>query len=673
MSEYIAPFFQWLNAHPQLAGLATFVISAAESVAIIGTIVPGSIMMTAIGALAGSGVIPLWQTIGWAILGAIVGDGISYRIGYHYKNRLVYVWPFRRYPYILRSGEIFFHRYGSMSVFIGRFVGPVRALVPLVAGMLGMPPWRFYIANVTSAIGWAPFYMLPGILLGAASMELPADIAMHVILVLIFITLFIMLCLWFVYKILRLIHVQTTQLQNYIWLRLKKSHSLSFLTVLLKSADPKQPHGQLTLATYFIFISIAFSILVICVKTIGEANIGINEALYHLFRGLRTQGADTAMILITLFGQKEVIFPVAMMVVIWLSLCERRRTAAHTLLLTLGTAASIFTLKHLIQAPRPWGVSPLLSRYAMPSGHATIATVFYMGLALLLTRTIPPRHRWPVFLFAMSIIALVSFSRLYLGAHWFTDVLAGWMMGALLLIATIISFRHKLEKPTPPLGLALVVMFTLSVTSSFYYIKQHNKLQIAYMNKDWPTLQVSMHDWWSNQSSLAAYHVSLFGFPSQRINLVWAGQLDVIMQSLLAAHWLQPPERDYISTLHRIADVSSTEYLPLISPQYLDKKPELVLIRTMNGQKGLMVIRLWAANRTLTDHTPIWVGTVGVVPRSYSWLYANNDTAMTVDPLSLLGHHGAMRLWEWKTVTIEVQQKHRVIAWPALFIREKLV
>src|ERR1700724_3063092 len=98
MSDIATPILQWLNTHPELAGLATFLISAAESVAIIGTIVPGSVMMTAIGALVGAGIIPFWSTLVWAILGAIVGDGISYWLGYYFKNSLHDTWPFRQHP-----------------------------------------------------------------------------------------------------------------------------------------------------------------------------------------------------------------------------------------------------------------------------------------------------------------------------------------------------------------------------------------------------------------------------------------------------------------------------------------------------------------------------------------------------------------------------------------------
>ncbi|HEX4045528.1 MAG TPA: DedA family protein, partial [Gammaproteobacteria bacterium] len=245
MSDIVGPILQWLNANPEWAGFATFVISAAESVAIIGTIVPGTITMTAIGALAGAGIIPLWATIFWAILGAVFGDGISYWMGYYFKDRLHRIWPFHNNPGLLQKGEMFVHKYGVMSVFIGRFVGPVRALVPMIAGMLGMKPVQFTVANITSAIGWAPIYMLPGIMLGAASLELPPDIAIQVMLVLLLISLFVLMCMWLTYKLLQLINIQTDQFLNRIWNALKHSRYFHLATIVLKHHDPKQLHGQL--------------------------------------------------------------------------------------------------------------------------------------------------------------------------------------------------------------------------------------------------------------------------------------------------------------------------------------------------------------------------------------------------------------------------------------------
>ena len=355
MSDIVSPLLQWLNANPQWAGVVVFAISAGESAPLFGTLVPGSITMTAFGALAGAGVIPLWSTLLWAIFGAIVGDGIGYWIGHYFKDKLHYLWPFKSNPQILQKGEVFFTKYGGMSVFIGRFVGPVRALVPIVAGMLGMKPLQFTIANVTSAIGWAPAYMLPGILLGAVSLELPPEIALHVIFVLFFIFLFILLCLWFSYKLFQLIQNQIYQFENWLWQSLQKRNYLSPITILLNHHDSSRIRGQLNLAFFFLFTSSLLLLLSVYVHYIGSSHIMINDVVFHFFRGIRTnEFVDSAMLNLTLLGQKQIILTVFIVLFGWLLLCKRWRAAFHTLALGVLAAGSIFIIKNLVQSTRPW-------------------------------------------------------------------------------------------------------------------------------------------------------------------------------------------------------------------------------------------------------------------------------------------------------------------------------
>jgi len=90
-------FIIWLHQHPQWGGVAAFVIAFAESVAVVGSIVPGSVTMTAVGVLIGSGVLPIWATLLWAIGGAFVGDGLSYLLGFHFKDNVHRCWPCNRY------------------------------------------------------------------------------------------------------------------------------------------------------------------------------------------------------------------------------------------------------------------------------------------------------------------------------------------------------------------------------------------------------------------------------------------------------------------------------------------------------------------------------------------------------------------------------------------------
>lgn len=655
MSDIVSPLFQWLNANPNLAGLVTFIISAGESVAIIGTIVPGSIMMTALGALAGAGIIPLWGTIFWAILGAIVGDSISYWIGRYFKERLPFVWPFRNYPGLLINGEVFFFKYGGMSVFIGRFVGPVRALVPLVAGMLGMKPVKFTIANVTSAIGWAPAYMFPGIVLGAASLELPPDIAIHVILTLLLIFLFVLLCLWFLYKLLQLAHNQTNEFQNWIWIKLKQSKHFSKTTFLLKHYDSHQSHGQLNLLLYFLIITVLFFSLSFYVCIVGPSNIMFNDAVYHLFRGLsfRTDSLNTLMINITLLGQKTVLMPLVFMLFLGLMIWHRRRTACHILALGILITLSIFISKYLFHTPRPTGIFFVPPTYSMPSGHAALSATIFMGLAFFLACDVRHTYRWIVYTIALALIFLIGLSRLYLGVHWATDVISAWFLSGMILLLIIISYRRQREKPTNPYVLLVLTIITLAFSFSIYHYKHFHQLKVDYTAVDAPINSVGLDDWWNGKAILPAYRVSLFGLHTQQINIEWASKLSVIRQNLLKEGWSEPPERNMIATFHRIADISSTRYLPLVSPQYLDKQPQLILTREINPNKDLLVIQLWNANRLIKElNTNLWVGVVSLVPRTYSWIIKKNAGDILIDLNAVFANQTTLKYWQTKIIVM---------------------
>jgi membrane protein DedA with SNARE-associated domain len=96
------------------------------------------------------------------VLGAVLGDAVSYWLGRRFGGALAQVWPFTRNPELLPQGVRFFRKWGGLSVFIGRFFGPLRAVVPLAAGIMQMPRGRFWIANLTSALLWAPLLMFAG-------------------------------------------------------------------------------------------------------------------------------------------------------------------------------------------------------------------------------------------------------------------------------------------------------------------------------------------------------------------------------------------------------------------------------------------------------------------------------------------------------------------------------
>jgi membrane protein DedA with SNARE-associated domain len=145
-----------------------FAVAFAESLVFISLLVPGTVILLALSTLLASGALSFWPLIVSAALGAVMGDAVSYWLGRRYRDRIAAFGPFARRPELLRSGHGFFVKYGGMSVFLGRFFGPVRACIPLVAGMMDMRPRDFWIANVGSAVIWAPGLVLGGGMIGEA-------------------------------------------------------------------------------------------------------------------------------------------------------------------------------------------------------------------------------------------------------------------------------------------------------------------------------------------------------------------------------------------------------------------------------------------------------------------------------------------------------------------------
>lgn len=168
MIETLQSLVEWIGQHPEHAGWVIFLVSLAESLAIVGVLIPGVIILLGAGSLIGAGVLDFWSSCTWAVAGAIIGDGLSYALGRHF-DYLAERWRwFRVHPDYLEKGHEFFKKWGDLSVMLGRFFGPIRAIVPLVAGLMDMPAKRFYLANVLSALVWAPAYLAPGMLVGQA-------------------------------------------------------------------------------------------------------------------------------------------------------------------------------------------------------------------------------------------------------------------------------------------------------------------------------------------------------------------------------------------------------------------------------------------------------------------------------------------------------------------------
>lgn len=154
--------------------VAIALVAFFESLALVGLILPGTVMMAALGALIGSGEVNFWHAWLAGIVGCLLGDWISFWLGWRFKKPL-HRWSFlKKHKALLDKTEHALHEHSLFTILVGRFVGPTRPLVPMVAGMLDLPIRKFLPPNIIGCLLWPPFYFLPGILAGAA-IDIPAD------------------------------------------------------------------------------------------------------------------------------------------------------------------------------------------------------------------------------------------------------------------------------------------------------------------------------------------------------------------------------------------------------------------------------------------------------------------------------------------------------------------
>lgn len=158
----------WISANPHWAGLAVLAIAFLESLAIVGLAVPGWLLLVGVGSLIGAGHLNFWLISLASFTGAALGQMVSFAVGYYFNDR-IHQWSWvKRHQAMLDRAEHFFKQHGFAGILIGQFIGPIRAVISLVAGVLSMPIKKFILAVILATLIWAPVYLMPGVLVGAA-------------------------------------------------------------------------------------------------------------------------------------------------------------------------------------------------------------------------------------------------------------------------------------------------------------------------------------------------------------------------------------------------------------------------------------------------------------------------------------------------------------------------
>ena len=299
----------------------------------------------------------------------------------------------------------------------------------LLAGFAHMPRARFYAINVFSALLWAPAHILPGVLFGT-SLALAKAVSGRLVLMLLLVVVLVWSVAWLVSTAIRVGVPRVRRLRDAA-VEHARGRASAVARATLALLDPQQPGSHALLWGTMVVLGAGWLFLGVVEDVLSHDPLTqADVAVFNLLQGLRSQPFDHLMVAITELGSVGVMLPLIAVVLVWLAWRRCWRTAAYW----AGTAAFAELLVQLLKATlgrhRPiHNLYAGVEQFSFPSGHATVSTVVLAFLAFLLSRGRARAIRLGIAMTAAVYVVLVAFSRLYLGAHWLSDVLGGMSLG----------------------------------------------------------------------------------------------------------------------------------------------------------------------------------------------------------------------------------------------------
>ncbi len=608
MENLMEPLLAWVTQHPNWAGFIVFLLSFAESVAVVGVVVPGVALLFGVGALIGSGhlqFLPIWS---WAVAGAIAGDGLSYWLGRHYREQLTNIWPLHKHPELLEKGRRFFERHGTNSVALGRFVGPIRAVIPLIAGMADMKPTAFLIANILSALAWAVAYLAPGMVFGA-SLDLAAEAASRLVVLLLLIVALSWLALWLLKRAIRLAEPLAARLVA--WLLKRAEPHKSFHDIAAALADPGHPEFR-GLTQLALLLTGATLLLGLLGSTLHADwwNHGVNQPTFELLQSLRTPAADRFFTWMTMFADWQVMATLQLGLLAWFWISHQPRTTLHWLAACAYVWAVSPMLKYSLRIARPPNLVEGIGPWSFPSGHTLHATVTYGFLAFIIAWSLPVTRRWWAYAPAVLLILLIGLSRLYLGVHWLSDVLASLALGALWIALLGMALRHH-QPPSNNWRRNLLASLTLTLLAVGAHVFLDWNHELANYALKRTVTETRIRDWREKGwQALPRYREDLRQRNDQLLQLQYAGDPDHLKQALIKQGW-QPAERlNAHNALRLLSPSTRLAELPLI-PQVHHGEHEALALTTPLNDDHRLVLRLWDSHlRLQPGNRPVYLGSL---------------------------------------------------------------
>ncbi|UYZ83265.1 bifunctional DedA family/phosphatase PAP2 family protein [Entomomonas sp. E2T0] len=415
----------FLTNHQELIGLAIFLIAFIECMALLGLAIPGATMLMIASAIAGGFDYPLWKAILLGILGGWLGDMLSYGIGYKLKSRVYQAAVIKNHPKWINMADGYFQRFGGMGLLIGRFISPLRPIMPMMAGIFQLSFTKCLFVTFISSIAWSVTFVVPGWVTGAAF---------------------------------------TLPVGKQFWLEL--GCVVAILGTLLGIGIYGCIKQKRWIAAYMSFVSF---LLLLALYLFLPYLQSLDQGLLLIAKEVRSPEFDSVNQFITELGGYKVQFVISAVLCCLLLFMRQIKPLIFFACTMFGTATIGWIIKETVDRARPQAMTDIMQTFSFPSGHTSASFAFFLSLGVLagLGRSSKTRMLW---LFIASLPAvLIALSRVYLGVHWVTDVVAGGLLatGICMLVLAWVESREKMQ-PLPhkcwkillPVGLLVIIVAT---------------------------------------------------------------------------------------------------------------------------------------------------------------------------------------------------------------------
>jgi undecaprenyl-diphosphatase len=608
--ESIAEF---VAAYRYLAYFLVFAMAFWESIPVFGFFIPGSTLIVGAAILVPTGALDLGPVLVLAGLGAVAGDIVSFWMGRRHGRALLGWGPLASRGALVERAERFFRKHGGKAILIGRLTPPLRGILPAIGGMAALDWRRFLVASVFAALCWALAYVLPGALIGA-SLQLAGEVTAR-LAALILLVLVIGYLLLLVARAVLFWGVPAgaeAMRRLLIWAR---AHDNIVGREIVALLDPGHREARALAPLAILLILGGWGFFAILEDVIaGDALVRADASIFNALQALRTPWGDMAMVAITELGDARVTVPVIIAGVGWLAWRRAWIDAAYLAGAVIIAQAVAAAIKIALHTPRP--IPELYdgwSAFSFPSGHATVNAVVYGFLAVMTMRGNGPILRSAIAAACTLLVGLIALSRLYLGAHWFTDVAGGLGFGiAWVGLLGIAYVRHRpaggLSRGLLP-AVAGVLIVAGIVNVTFFHSRDLASYQPV------PRASVMTASEWigGGWEELASHRVDLGSEYEEPFILQLAGAPDYLVETLGRSGWREPVAWNAIGAVAWLATGGGMDGLPVLPKLHGGRAPWLMLNRPEEGGRTRLVLRLWDSGFRLKSgdgSPPLWLATV---------------------------------------------------------------